>query len=385
VKAKKKATWWVWTVWISKKPKTDPIELPIDWTNKQKTLTQKDIDKQKLNLYIDTNNTLQPKPGYHRKNLKDKNDFTVEKNNIEITITWVNSFIKEHKQYFNTQDFNTETESILDSILTDWDKKWALESLLNLNQRFWKNRKLWKKEIQLLYTALKDNKLDSSNSKNTLWSNVFQEHKTQLSTYDDYIWLKITNWKKTLVRHGDIWWQYIFEVDGTGNFDDERFDSVESFFMRLDWNNIKNISEIEDENKDITIQYEKRFDSKIDKQILKTNIWAIINDEDKKNTFLWLLNLDDNFWGNYKLTLQDIENFKKWITNDTFDFSSSSESVFHEYNSDKHNDYNTQSKWILNKAKDQWNKRVFEVDGTGNFDDERFDSVKAFFVWLQKQ
>jgi hypothetical protein len=41
--------------------------------------------------------------------------------------------------------------------------------------------------------------------------------------------------------------------------------------------------------------------------------------------------------------------------------------------------------WKIVNVWDQWSAKVFEVDGTGTIDDERFDSVDAFFVRLKKE
>jgi hypothetical protein len=75
---------------------------------------------------------------------------------------------------------------------------------------------------------------------------------------------------------------------------------------------LKNNREIPDEENEGTIDaYKNRFDPIIDDETLKQTIGAIEKDDEKKRTFISLLNLDDTFWGNYKLTLEDISAFKK--------------------------------------------------------------------------
>jgi hypothetical protein len=75
------------------------------------------------------------------------------------------------------------------------------------------------------------------------------------------------------------------------------------------------------ETSELTKAYKDRFDSKIAIQALTDNIKAIEDDTEKKKTFVSLLNLDDAFWGKYKLTIEDITAFKNGMAGDAFDFS----------------------------------------------------------------
>jgi hypothetical protein len=73
------------------------------------------------------------------------------------------------------------------------------------------------------------------------------------------------------------------------------------------------------------------------------------------------------------------------MAGDAFDFSIWSDTVFHKYTDDPENDYNTLKNWTIVNIWNQGSTKVFEVDGTGTIDDERFDSVNAFFARLKKK
>jgi len=298
----------------------------------------------------------------------------------------VADLIKTYPKYFDLSKFNQETIANLGSLLLDWNKRETFFSMISLSSKFWgdNNFKLWAEEIGLLINAMDEDYMDYSDV-----SNVFHTYNNRSSDEEnDFVGMKVVNGKKTLVKHGNIWQTPVFEVDGTAKWfiwwivwDDYRFDSIETFFIRL-----KNERKIPDEENEGTIDtYTTRFDPTIDNDTLKQTIGAIEKDDEKKRTFISLLNLNDTFWGDYKLTLEDISAFKKWIAKDTFDYETGSDTIFHEYTDDPENDYKTVKDWKIVEIWDQWSTRVFEVDGTGTIDDERFDSVAAFFARLRKE
>ena len=369
----------------------------IDWViSAQNTEETKNAALVKYNLQY-VNGAIIPKDGYefidpYSNNLATKQSPTTE----TTTETWttettgwieiedikdvdVADLVKKYPKYFDLSKFTEETIANLGSLLLDWDKRETFFSMIILSSNFWNNNKfkLWADEIQLLIDAMNNDYMDYSDS-----YKVFHIHNNRSSDEEnDFVGMKVVNGKKTLVKYGDIWDTPVFEVDGTGIIDDYRFDSIETFFMWL-----KNNREIPDEENEGTIDaYKNRFDPIIDDETLKQTIGAIEKDDEKKRTFISLLNLDDTFWGNYKLTLEDISAFKKWTAKGTFDYATGSDTVFHEYTDDPENDYNTLQAWKIVNVWDQWSAKVFEVDGTGTIDDERFDSVDAFFVRLKKE
>ncbi len=85
----------------------------------------------------------------------------------------------------------------------------------------------------------------------------------------------------------------MFEVDGTHTVDDYRFDSVETFFLRLkNGRKIEKLSPIEN---DLMKHYKNRFDTK-DIAGLSANVRILEGSVDKKKSFVSMLNLDDHFW-----------------------------------------------------------------------------------------
>lgn len=267
------------------------------------------------------------------------------------------NLIERYKTRFTiTSDNQKEYIGVLNNIMSNPDKKWGLKSLLALNDGFWGSYK-----IDLEWIKKLEEKLDSA------YLDWTEDTFEMVDDEDDYLTIRGGKLVE-IAKNNESHHESVFEVNGTSNRDDYRFDSVEAFMKFIGWEKVIKASEhvetlsakawgltdlLEDEEfKD----YKNRFSDELLKKPAELAMtW------DRYETFLSLLTLDDKFWWNCKLTVKDIQNFKRWMERNLFDYRSGSSTVFHA----------------------NWSK--FEVDWTGTFSDETFGSVREFFNWLDNK
>lgn len=260
------------------------------------------------------------------------------------------------KRYKTKLDIPTETEAkkeyigIFEKIMNDSDKKWAFKSLLDLNEGFWHSYKIDIAWLKSLEANLWTSKID--------WDyGTFES----VDDKDDYLTIK---GGKLVEAENDSWHhEPVFEANGTSSRDDYRFDSIEAFIKFISWEEIISASEyVEELAKTWEINgldvYKNRFTDDLWGQPAE---FRSLGGWDRYKTFLSLLALGDKFWSNYKLTINDLRNFIKWMDKDVFDYRSGSSTVFHA----------------------EWSK--FEVDWTGSFSDDTFESVSDFFTYLERK
>lgn len=305
----------------------------------------------------------------HDKNPKipDNWDENIEEG-VEYTEA-TSDFIKNNNNKLSFTEWNKkEYLSLLDSILNYWPKSATLYSLIKLDNKFWKN-------YRLTYDDLKN--FNENAGKNT-WrgfdatrsSSVFHPSSSNNNDYLIYRDNKIIR-ENEGSSNGNT-----FEVDGTHNWDDERFNSVECFCKYIAGVNIerarKNVRNLAKENNNINYRSEKINPEVIKKSATLKLVWFWDDSDEwlkKRKTFISLLELPEHFWWNYKLNENDIKNFAQWMSDDIFDRWNST--VFH-------------TEWVGKKWINK-NKPMFEVDGSasGNHrSDRRFASVENFFYKL---
>jgi hypothetical protein len=164
-----------------------------------------------------------------------------------------------------------------------------------------------------------------------------------------------------------------------------------TYLVLMNWKQIKWQKSIQEEikknikvNSLVKIFWNKNKIKKRMWNILDSNLSNILNNKKTLNTFKSMFNLSDDFWWDYKLGAKEYKLFTKWIENNIFDTSSS---TFHKY-TNQYNDYTTLATNHTSTKKHThtiWKTLVFEVDGTWFIDDQRFDSIQTFFVWLANQ
>lgn len=265
------------------------------------------------------------------------------------------------KKYKTKLDIPSETEDkkeyirIFGKIMNDSDKKLGFKSLLDLNEGFWGSYK-----IDLDWLRTLETKLDS-------WDLDWTEDTFEIvDDEDDYVTIQ---WGQLveIADNNESHHESVFEANGTSSRDDYRFDSVEAFMKFIGWGkvikasqHVENLSKTWDLKdlleKDEYKNYKNRFSDDLLKKPAELSFtW------ERYETFLSLLTLDNKFWWKYKLTVKDIQNFKRWMDKDIFDYRSGSSTVFHA----------------------NWSK--FEVDWTGAFSDDTFGSVSEFFNYLERK
>ena len=128
-------------------------------------------------------------------------------------------------------------------------------------------------------------------------------------------------------------------------------------------------------------QYQERFDNVKLEDISK----ELKEGDSLAPGFKSLLKLPAEFWGDFKMTKQDLELFAgeigdNWGTG----FDNKDDAFQVDHDSLDGNDYHTLEDGKLEPKGDIGDTKTFEVNGSGLVDDYRFDSVEAFFNWLKK-
>lgn len=191
-----------------------------------------------------------------------------------------------------------------------------LKSLLSLDNKFWGDYKL---TVSVLAN------LDKTQDTYTDWDNLYDSDGMSKSTEAEENDIVVTDKNGKAVALGDNPGKMsTFQVDGTGYFDNYRFDSVATFIKFID--QLSNGEEIKDTKDGEEIALEK-FGSRLEwgkdgavATYMKEKKY-IDADGDIDNQFNSLMSLPDEAWGDYRLTLGDIQRFEDSSTYEAGEFN----------------------------------------------------------------